>query len=156
MTAIGIGKSGDDHDLSRASQGFAFEADRERLAPAALEAVVNIAEVWKLSDDAAAALLGVSSGTVDEIRGGKWSQSLSPDQMTRASALIGVFKGLNLLFDQAMADRWPRLRNTGPLFQNLSPVEAMIEGGIPFMLEVRRYMDALRVNSTPELTVLAE
>ncbi|KJB95157.1 hypothetical protein N826_07080 [Skermanella aerolata KACC 11604] len=30
----------------------------------------------------------------------------------------------------------------GPLFQNLSPVEAMIEGGIPFMLEVRRYVDA--------------
>ena len=57
--------------------------------------------------------------------------------------MIGVFKGLNLLFDQATADRWPRLRNTGPLFQNLSPVEAMMEGGIPFMLEVRRHVDAL-------------
>jgi hypothetical protein len=64
--------------------------------------------------------------------------------MTRASALIGIFKGLNLLFDQAMADRWPKLRNTGPLFNNLPPVEAMIEGGIPYMLEVRRYVDALR------------
>jgi hypothetical protein len=156
MTAIGIGKSGDAHDLSRAPQGFAFEAGRERLTPAALEAVIQIAEAWKLSHDDAAALLGVSSDTWDEIRGGKWSQSLSQDQMTRASALIGVFKGLNLVFDQAMADRWPRLLNTGPLFQNLSPVEAMIEGGIPFMLEVRWHVDALRVNSTPEMTVLAE
>jgi hypothetical protein len=156
MTAIGIEKSGDAHDLSRASQGFAFEAERERLTPAALEAVVNIAEAWKLSDDDATALLGVSSGTWDEIRGSKWSQSLSQDQMIRASALIGVFKRLNLLFDQAMADRWPQLRNTGPLFQNLSPVEAMIKGGIPFMLEVRRHVDALRANSTPELTVLTK
>ena len=145
MIAVGIEKSGDAHDLSRASQGFAFEAERQRLTSAALEAVVNIAEAWKLSDDDAAVLLGVSSDTWDEIRRGKWSQSLSQDQLTRTSALIGVFKGLNLLFDQATADRWPRLRNTGPLFQNLSPVEAMIEGGIPFMLEVRRHVDAFGV-----------
>jgi hypothetical protein len=138
MTAIRIERSGDAHDSSHAPQGFASEAERERLTPAALEAVVNIAEVWMLADDDAAALLGVSSGTWDEIRGSRWSQSLSQDQLTRTSALIGVFKGLNLLFDQAMADRWPRLRNTGPLFQNLSPVEAMIEGGIPFMLAARR------------------
>jgi len=144
MTAIGIERSGNAHDSSHAPQGFASEADRERLTPAALEAVVNIAEAWKLSDDDAAVLLGVSSDTWDEIRRGKWSQSLSQDQLTRASALTGVFKGLNLLFDQAMADRWPRLRNTGPLFQNLSPVEAMMEGGVPFMLEVRRHVDALR------------
>src|SRR4051812_16081643 len=78
---------------------------------------------------------GVSSGTRDRIRACKWNQTLSQDQMTRASALIGIFKGLNLLFDQAMADRWPKLRNTGPLFNNLPPVEAMIEGGIPYMLE---------------------
>jgi hypothetical protein len=56
MIAVRIEKSGDAHDLSRASQGFAFKAERQRLTPAALEAVVNIAEVWKLSDDDAAAL----------------------------------------------------------------------------------------------------
>jgi hypothetical protein len=72
----------------------------------------------------------------------------------RVSALIGVFKGLHLLFaqdtaegakaDDAMADRWPRLRNRGPLFDNLSPVDRMIEGGIPAMIETRRHVDALR------------
>jgi hypothetical protein len=43
-----------------------------------------------------------------------------------------------------MADRWPRLANSGPLFENRSPIDAMIDGGIPLMLEVRRYVDALR------------
>ncbi len=43
-----------------------------------------------------------------------------------------------------MADRWPRLRNAGPLFGNLSPVEAMAERGIPGMVEIRRHVDALR------------
>jgi len=30
-----------------------------------------------------------------------------------------------------MADRWIRLRNSGPLFANLTPIEAMLEHGIP-------------------------
>jgi len=126
------------------AQTFAREEDRVRLTPAALEAVGNIAAAWKLTGDEAAALLGVSPSTWDRMRAGKWTQALSQDQLTRASALAGVFKGLNLLFDQAMADRWPKLRNSGPLFENRSPVEAMIEGGIPRMIDIRHYVDALR------------
>jgi hypothetical protein len=58
--------------------------------------------------------------------------------------MIGVFKGLHLLFADALADRWMGLRNSGPLFKNRTPVETMIAGGIPGMLEVRLYVDALR------------
>jgi hypothetical protein len=127
-----------------APQTFADEADRQRLTPAALEAVRNLASAWKLTGDEAATLLGLSPSTWDRIRAGSWRQTLSQDQLTRASALIGIYKGLRLLFVDDMADRWPRLRNAGPLFANLPPVEAMARGGIPFMIEVRRYVDALR------------
>jgi hypothetical protein len=58
--------------------------------------------------------------------------------------MIGIFKGSHLLFADAMADRWVRLRNSGPLFENRTPIETMIEGGIPAMIELRRYVDALR------------
>jgi hypothetical protein len=91
-----------------------------------------------------ASLLGVSPSTWDRIKTGSWGQALSQDQLTRASALIGTFKGLHLLFADDMADRWIGLRNAGPLFENRTPLETMIEGGIPVMLEVRRYIDALR------------
>lgn len=64
--------------------------------------------------------------------------------MTRVSASVGVYKGLHLLFADDMADRWPKLANKGPVFERLSPVAAMIEGGIPRMLETRQYVDALR------------
>jgi hypothetical protein len=37
-----------------------------------------------------------------------------------------------------------RLPNKGPLFENRTPIETMIEGGIPTMLDVRRHVDALR------------
>jgi len=86
----------------------------------------------------------VSPSTWDRMAAGKWEQSLSQDQLTRVSAIVGVFKGLHLLFADDMADRWARLRNKGTLFDNRTPIEAMIEGGIPAMLDVRRHVDALR------------
>jgi hypothetical protein len=43
-----------------------------------------------------------------------------------------------------MSDRWPALENSGPLFRQQSPIAAMIKGGIPKMLEVRQYVDAVR------------
>jgi len=125
-------------------QTFSSKADRERLSPAALIALRNLARTWRLTGAEGAALVGVSETTWDRIKANSWSQTLSQDQMMRVSALIGVFKGLHLLFSDDMADRWVRLRNSGPLFGNLSPVEAMIERGIPGMIEIRRYVDALR------------
>jgi hypothetical protein len=64
--------------------------------------------------------------------------------MIRASALIGIFKGLNLMFADDMADRWPALKNDGPLFDGDTPIAAMLDGGIPRMLQVRQYVDAIR------------
>jgi predicted DNA-binding protein (UPF0251 family) len=123
---------------------FAAEADRARLTPAALEAMRGLVTAWRLTGDEAAALLGVSPSTWDRIRGGAWRQVLSQDQLTRASALVGIYKGLHLLFADGMADRWPRLANRGPLFAGRTPIATMIEGGIPEMIEVRRHVDALR------------
>jgi len=125
-------------------QTFSEEKDRDRLSPVALKAYRNLAGEWKLGNAEAATLIGVSESTWDRIKSGKWDQPLSQDQLTRVSALVGVFKGLRLLFADAMADHWPRLPNKGPLFDRRSPVEAMIEGGIPAMLDIRRYVDAVR------------
>jgi hypothetical protein len=125
-------------------QYFSRGEDRARLSGVALKAFRRIVEQWQLSNGEAAALLGISDSTWDRIKRGSWDQPLSQDQLTRASATIGVYKGLHLLFADAMADRWPKLPNRGPMFQKLSPVDAMIEGGIPVMLETRRYVDAVR------------
>lgn len=125
-------------------QTFALEHDRTRLTPAALMALRNLARAWKLTGGEAAALVGVSETTWDRIKADSWKQTLSQDQMMRVSAMIGIFKGLHLLFADDMADRWVRLRNSGPLFSNLTPVEAMVDRGIPGMIEIRQYVDALR------------
>jgi len=125
-------------------QTFSAERDRERLTPTAIRAVKSVAAQWALKGDEASALLGVSPSTWDRMNAGRWDKSLSQDQLTRISAIVGIFKGLHLLFADSMADRWVRLRNKGPLFENRTAIEAMIEGGIPLMLDVRRHVDALR------------
>jgi hypothetical protein len=125
-------------------QTFEDEKDRARLSPTALKAMRNIVERWGLTGEQASMLLGVSASTWDRIAAGKWMQTLSQDQLMRVSAMTGVFKGLHLLFADDMADRWPRLRNAGPLFENTTPIEAMTRGGIPAMLDIRRHVDALR------------
>ncbi len=124
-------------------QTFADERDRARLSEVALKAFLALSKAWELSNAEAAALLGVSASTVDRMKRG-YRPTLSQDQLTRVSALVGVYKGLHLLFADETADDWARRPNRGPLFDRQTPIEAMIEGGIPRMLEVRRYIDAAR------------
>ena len=131
-------------EAPRGLQTFAADGDRGRLTGAAVKAVLRLADAWGTSNAEGAALLGVSQSTWDRMKAGTWEGTLSQDQLTRASALIGLFKGLHLLFANDLADRWPKLENRAPVFDRLSPVDAMIRVGIPRMLEARQYIDALR------------
>ncbi|WP_137150324.1 antitoxin Xre-like helix-turn-helix domain-containing protein [Devosia sp. FKR38] len=125
-------------------QDFSAETDRARLSGVALKAYRRLIEQWQLSGQQAAALLDVSTSTWERLKASEKTKPLSQDQMTRISALVGIYKGLHLLFADGMADDWVRLANSGPLFGRLSPIESMLKGGIPQMLEVRRYVDAVR------------
>ena len=125
-------------------QDFSRDADRARLSKVALGAYRRLVAQWGLTGQQAAALLDVSLSTWERLKQDEKGKALSQDQMTRISALVGVFKGLHLLFADDMANRWPSLGNKAPLFARMSPIESMIRGGIPQMLEVRRYVDAVR------------
>lgn len=118
---------------------------RQRLTPAAVDGVVRLAEIWRLTSAEVCALLGdVSERTWFRMKKREWSGALSHDTLTRVSALIGIFKGLRLVFSEPLSDEWVRLPNKGPLYGGRRPLDAMIEGGIPKMLEVRQHIDALR------------
>jgi hypothetical protein len=125
-------------------QDFSVDADRVRLSGVALKAYRRLVDQWGLTGQQAAALLDVSTSTWERLKQDGKDKSLSQDQLTRISAMVGIYKGLHLLFADDMADRWPRLENRGPLFARRSPIESMLKGGIPQMLEVRRYVDAVR------------
>ncbi|WP_050929684.1 antitoxin Xre-like helix-turn-helix domain-containing protein [Aestuariivita boseongensis] len=110
----------------------------------ALKAFARIAEAWSLTQKEAAALADMSESTWKRAKKPGFSGDLTRDQMLRLSALIGLYKSLELYFDAPLSRDWVRLANTGPEFDGARPVDAMIAGGLPKILRVRMYMDALR------------
>lgn len=134
--------------VARDRQGAAILSDpatRHALTPAAINALVRLAEQWRLSSNDSCALLGgISERTWFRMKKGDWPGPLSQDELTRASALIGIYKALHLVFSDPLADEWATLPNTGELFAGRSPVAMMAADGIPAILDVRRHLDALR------------
>ena len=78
-----------------------------------------------------------------QVKNGTWRGSFNQEQLTRISAIIGLHKALHSYLGEKMADRWVNLNNTEPIFSGCKPVDAMVEGGLPMMIETRDYADAL-------------
>jgi hypothetical protein len=116
--------------------------NRVRLGPAAIKGILRVAARWKLRDDDTRVLLGgISSGSFYSLKNGT-SKTLDEDRLTRVSLLIGIYKALNILYGQKLADAWMTLPNTNPMFGGSSPLSYVKKGGIPALLRVRQLLDA--------------
>ena len=109
-----------------------------------IKAVVRSFEFWGLSNREAAELFNVPSATWSRMKAGGFKGRLDQDRKTRASLIIGIFKGLRLFFNGPLTYGWPKSANSGPIFAGMTPTAYMIDGGIPAMLKVRHYIDGLR------------
>jgi hypothetical protein len=106
--------------------------------------LVRIAAHWNLKDEDTRALLGgMSSGSFYALKS-RASKILDADQLTRISLLIGIYKALNILYSQKLADAWMTLPNMNPMFGGDSPLDYGKKGGIPALLRVRQLLDARR------------
>jgi hypothetical protein len=110
----------------------------------ALKAFAAISDQWALTQREAAALADMSESTWKRARKPGFPGDLTQDQMLRLSALVGLYKALELYFSPPLSRDWVRLENRGPEFDGARPVDTMIRGGLPKILRVRGYVDALR------------
>ena len=118
-------------------------ADREQVS-VIVKAVVRAAQHWDLSCQEGAALFDVPQATWDRMKQDAFKGRLDRDKVTRASLIIGIFKGLRLLFNGPLTTEWPTLANKGAPYNGRRPVDMMIACGIPAMAAVRQHIDALR------------
>jgi hypothetical protein len=117
---------------------------QERLSHSAIPAFFKIAQTWQLRDESARQLLGgVSNGVFYQLKRGQ-KKTLDQDKLTRISLLLGIFKGLNILYSRKLADAWINLPNSNPLFEGEAPLAYMIRGGVPAFMRVRQLLDARR------------
>ena len=123
---------------------LAAATTRSRLSRPAIEAFFAIVEKWDLRNEDGMALLGgTSHGRYYELKKNRTGM-LSQDELTRISLLIGIFKALNILFDQKLANQWTSRPNSNPMFNDAPPLELLMRGGVPAMISVRRLLDARR------------
>ena len=123
---------------------FSDRDERERLSPGAVRAFFNIMAHWRIRDEDARRLLGgISNGAYYALKKGG-NRTLDEDKLRRISFLVGIFKALNILYEEELADRWMQLPNKNRIFGGTSPNEYLIQGGLPSFATVRRLLDARR------------
>jgi len=64
--------------------------------------------------------------------------------LTRVSLLLGIYTSLHVLHPDELADSWIARPNTNPIFGHRTPLQAMIDGGIPAMVQLRSLLDGRR------------
>ncbi len=118
--------------------------ERDRLSRSALRAFFNIVDRWSVRDEDARKLLGDIAASTFYAYKKTPDRRLDQDKLTRISYLIGIFKDLNILHGEAIADRWVSLPNRNRIFGGRTPLEYMIRGGVQSMQVVRRLLSARR------------
>ena len=118
---------------------------RARLTGPGLRTFFNIADDWGLTTDQQRILLGgISKSSLHNWKSGH-AAALSRDQLERVSLVLGIYKGMALLFaDGDGGKRWLKSENSEGVFGGLSPLARMLRGGIEDLYVTRRYMDAWR------------
>ena len=100
-----------------------------------------------MRDEAARQLLGgISNGVYYQLKRDR-KKTLDQDKLTRISLLLGIFKALNILYGQKLADAWINLPNSNPMFEGEAPLAYIIRGGVPALVRVRQLLDARRGGS---------
>jgi len=118
---------------------------RARMSPTAVRLFLRLTELWRLAVDQRRVLLGdISRPTYHNWQNGKIG-ALTRDQLERISLVLGIHKGLKLLFaDEASATRWLTSPNRDLPFGGQSPLDRVLRGSIDDLYAVRRYVDAWR------------
>lgn len=106
-------------------------------------AFVKLAELWGMTDEQAAVLMGdISVRTFRRWKTGELGRA-GIDTAARLSNLMGIHKALRLLFKEpARGYGWVKRANDA--FGGATALEVMLGGQLTDIMRVRRYLDAMR------------
>jgi uncharacterized protein (DUF2384 family) len=117
--------------------------EQDEINAVSLEAYGRIIRAWKLSQREAAGLADMSESRWQRARAPDFTGTLTHDQLLRLSAIVGIYAALEQYFSDPLAKTWFTRPNTGPLFHGARPIDVAIAGGLPQILTIRNYVDAL-------------
>lgn len=107
----------------------------------ALRASRRIAGQWRLCDAQAADLFGMTAKDWQSAKEAEFSFTLNGDQLNRISAVLGIYRVLEVYFPEPLAREWMKRPNNGPLSSGKRPVDFAIAGGPTALLQLRGYLE---------------
>lgn len=122
-------------------------ANRRRLSGPGLRAFLAIADLWGLTEEQRRLILGYPArstyhGWVRKAREHR-DITLNVDVLMRISAILGIYKGLRILFaDDDKGVEWLQRPHKARVFGGAPPIELITSGTQDALLTVRRFIDA--------------
>ena len=117
----------------------------QRLGPAGLKAFFRLAKLWGVGIAEQLILLGSPKRSTFFEWKKNPNRDLQRDTIERLSYLVGIYKALQILFqDPTLADGWVRRPADTPPFGGKTPLAYMLRGAMAALYDVRRYLDAHR------------
>ncbi len=106
--------------------------------------IVRLFELWQLTPDQKALLLGLSPktrSTVLNYKNGIHPIANNRDLIDRVGHLLAIHKALKILLpeNKELAYQWPTTKNK--FFENRTPVEVITDEGFQGLLKVRAYIE---------------
>lgn len=112
-----------------------------------LPVIFRVFDTWRLTGAQQMALLGLSNEkTLYNWKKNPERTKLSKDLLERVSYILGIYKGLEVLFSTpANADNWMTSVNEAELFGGRAPIDFLTEEGkVVDLARVRDYLDKER------------
>lgn len=126
-----------------APQIVQLDFDDLRTSDIAKRAVFRVMQCWGVGNDQARAILGSPSRSTYFAWKKGQGGPLSRDVFERVSYIIGIYKGLQILFPTpAQADAW--ISKPNDAFGGQSALERMTAGNVSDLHAVRAYIDHVR------------
>ena len=125
------------------SPDLAADATRRDLA----RVVAALFAKWELPGDTQLALLGLSPESrklLAQYRRGERALPNTRDTLDRAGYLLGIHKGLRLLFPEDPALRYGWVRRRNGLLGNRAPLDVMLADGLVGLARIARFVDFQR------------
>lgn len=117
--------------------------DDPRASTVAKQAFFRVMELWRVNNEDAQVLLG-SPGRSTYFSWKKGQGGVLPrDTFERISYVLGIYKALQILFDDPVqADAW--ISRANDAFGGRSALDRMVAGNISDLHAVRAYLDYVR------------
>ena len=113
------------------------------LTPIAVAAYARLAQVWRLSDADAAALLGMSNDRLRALWEHRACDPLNSNEILRIAVLVDIYNLLVPIFGDDDAAIWPSLSNLQAPFLGRSPIATMMRGDFETFIDARKCVQTM-------------